>query len=60
MRQVESMAAPSVEILSDDVRWKEFSEQSIVHASGFDIEKVVPLYENYYQQVLSRQNLPVH
>jgi N-acetyl-alpha-D-glucosaminyl L-malate synthase BshA len=57
---VESMAARAVEILSDDVRWKEFSEQSIVHAAGFDIEKVVPLYENYYQQVLSRQNLPVH
>jgi N-acetyl-alpha-D-glucosaminyl L-malate synthase BshA len=57
---VDSMAARSVEILSDDARWKEFSAQSIAHASGFDIEKVVPLYENYYQQVLSHQNLPVH
>ncbi|HEX2899445.1 MAG TPA: N-acetyl-alpha-D-glucosaminyl L-malate synthase BshA [Bacteroidia bacterium] len=57
---VESMAVRAVEILSDAERWKSFSTQSISHAAGFDIEKVVPLYENYYQQVLTRQNLPVH
>lgn len=57
---VESMGARAIEILKDDAGWKRFSEQSILHASGFDIEKVVPLYENYYQQVLSRQGLAVH
>ncbi|MFN8395311.1 MAG: N-acetyl-alpha-D-glucosaminyl L-malate synthase BshA [Bacteroidia bacterium] len=56
---VEGMAARSIEILNDPAIWKAFSENSIVHASGFDIEKVVPLYEQYYQRVLEQQPLPV-
>lgn len=56
---VETMAARSIEILNDPATWKAFSEHSILHASGFDIEKVVPLYERYYQRVLSQQPLPV-
>lgn len=57
---VDSMAERAIWMLSDSARWKQFSQQSIDHATGFDIEKVVPLYENYYQQVLSTQDQPVH
>jgi L-malate glycosyltransferase len=57
---VEDMAEKGLHILSDSERWKQFSDRSIVHAAQFDIEKIVPLYENYYHQVLSRQQLAVH
>lgn len=51
---VEAMAAAGVRILKEKSLWDSFSKNAIERSSEFDIEKVVPLYENYYKKVLSQ------
>ncbi|MEL6628829.1 MAG: N-acetyl-alpha-D-glucosaminyl L-malate synthase BshA [Bacteroidota bacterium] len=49
---VDKMAQDALYILSDDARWTEFSQRAYAHAQTFSIDKVVPQYESYYQQVV--------
>jgi N-acetyl-alpha-D-glucosaminyl L-malate synthase BshA len=56
---VTGMAERAIHILEDQDRFDQFSRQAIAQAMEFDIEKVVPLYERYYEQVLSQQVQPV-
>ncbi len=57
---VESMGARAISILEDQDRWNLFSKQAIAQSLEYDIEKIVPLYERYYEQVISRQHQPAH
>lgn len=52
---VEAMAEKAIHILEDQDRWQQFSQRAIAKAMEFDIQKIVPLYERYYQQVLESQ-----
>lgn len=50
---IEKMAMDTIYLLSDDERWKLFSERAYKHAQNFSIESIVPAYETYYQEVLA-------
>ena len=49
---VETMAAQGRELLGDAARWKEASAAARVDAERFGAARVVPLYEDYYSEVL--------
>ncbi|MEM8892061.1 MAG: N-acetyl-alpha-D-glucosaminyl L-malate synthase BshA, partial [Bacteroidota bacterium] len=48
---VEKMAADAISLLKDEAKWKEFSQAAKNHAHNFTIEKIVPHYERYYEEV---------
>ncbi len=51
---VQGMAEAALSLLRDDARWKRFSERGRAWAvEQFAADKVVPLYEAYYQRVLA-------
>lgn len=58
---VESMAARGIEILSDDNLAK-FKRGALDRAKEFGIERILPMYENLYNQVIERHknSIPVH
>jgi len=49
---VESMAKGVNAIIKDRATWEQFSKNCIEFADSFDINQVVPIYEEYYQQVI--------
>lgn len=51
---VKSMAEKSVFILEDENRLKEFKHQAKQRALDFDIDKIVPMYEQYYVDTLNK------
>jgi L-malate glycosyltransferase len=54
---VESMAAAAVEILRDGDRWREMSSAARRESvTRFGVDRVVPLYEDYYRRVLLGSN----
>ena len=55
---VEAMGNAGVRILKEEKLWKTFSDNAISRAQQFDIEKVVPLYEDYYKRVLQQAAIP--
>lgn len=55
---VEEMARKSVYILQDEKKLDTFKKNSLAHAQKFDINKIVPLYERFYRQVLDNSHMP--
>jgi L-malate glycosyltransferase len=51
---VEAMAEVATEVLSDSPLWWKMSRAARAVAEGFSIERVVPEYERYYEEVLGR------
>lgn len=49
---VEKMGEKAVEILENPQRWSEFSRKARERALEFSEERVVPLYEAYYEKIL--------
>ncbi|MEM1319310.1 MAG: N-acetyl-alpha-D-glucosaminyl L-malate synthase BshA [Bacteroidota bacterium] len=49
---VDSMASNSIHILSDDQLFKTFSANALTQARRFDIEHILPEYEQYYEHIL--------
>lgn len=53
---VEGMAEGGVELLADEERWRAASEAArAVAVEKFSAEKVVPVYEAYYQRILKME-----
>jgi N-acetyl-alpha-D-glucosaminyl L-malate synthase BshA len=50
------MAKNAIYILEDEKRLKEFKKNALVHAKTFDIQNILPQYENYYSKVIGRHN----
>lgn len=50
---VEKMGKDAIFILEDEKRWKDFSDRAITHAQSFRPEAIIPIYEAYYEEVLS-------
>jgi len=48
----EEMAKNAIKILSDDITLKTFKKNAKKEALRFDISKVIPLYQNLYNQIL--------
>ena len=53
---VESMAAKGVYLLEDENRLNEFKANALKRALEFDINTIVPVYEKFYLNVLSKTN----
>ncbi len=51
---VKTMAEKSIYILEDETRLKEFKHQAKQRALDFDIDKIVPMYEQYYVETLNK------
>ena len=51
---VEQMAIKAISILKDEKELLRFRKNALAQAERFDIQHVLPQYENYYQEVLER------
>ena len=51
---IDAMAKHAVYILSDDKRLMVFKENALKRAKDFDLGLILPLYENYYKEVLEK------
>jgi len=51
---VEKMANDAIALLSDDEVYRKFAENAYEAAKEYDIRKVLPLYEEAYQEALER------
>ena len=49
---IETMAARSIELLSDENKLKHFKSNAATHALRYDIHNIVPQYEAVYRQVI--------
>jgi N-acetyl-alpha-D-glucosaminyl L-malate synthase BshA len=54
---VDGMAERSVYILEDDERLDIFKDNALARAKEFELSKILPLYENYYTEVIERSLL---
>lgn len=51
---VDDMAKNAIHILSNEDTLNKFKEQALEQAKKYDIEKILPLYENYYEKVIQK------
>lgn len=51
---VDDMAANALLLLKDENLMKKFKEQALIQSSKFELENVLPLYENLYAQVIEK------
>lgn len=59
---VEQMGEKGIFILENEERWEQFSRNANLRAREFSEEKIVPLYEAFYERVLqkTKDSFPVH
>lgn len=51
---IDSMAEYSIQLLTDDNLYQRFRENALARAQEFDINRILPEYENYYQEVIEQ------
>lgn len=51
---IDGMAEKAIYILEDEARLKTFKENALERAKEFDLAKILPVYENYYVEVIER------
>lgn len=51
---IQGMADKSIYILEDEKRLATFKENALARAKEFDLAKILPLYENYYIEVIEK------
>jgi N-acetyl-alpha-D-glucosaminyl L-malate synthase BshA len=51
---INGMAEKAIYILEDEARLKTFKENALERAKEFDLAKILPVYENYYVEVIER------
>jgi N-acetyl-alpha-D-glucosaminyl L-malate synthase BshA len=56
---VDAMAGHAISLLKDEDRLAAFKMNAYGQAKRFSIEKILPLYEKYYEQVLQRSSTTV-
>ncbi|HEY0355910.1 MAG TPA: N-acetyl-alpha-D-glucosaminyl L-malate synthase BshA [Flavisolibacter sp.] len=52
---IDTMSAQAMDILSNEVRLKEFKMAASQQAQSFDISNIIPIYEKLYDEVLERE-----
>ena len=52
---VDDMAANAIKLLSNESLLNKFKENAYTQAKKFDINIVLPMYENLYQKVTSKE-----
>src|ERR1700742_686941 len=56
---VDGMAEKAIYILEDDARLKTFKDNALARAKEFDLSIILPLYENYYNEVIEKSKVHV-
>jgi N-acetyl-alpha-D-glucosaminyl L-malate synthase BshA len=56
---VDGMAERAIYILEDEDRLKTFKENSLARAKEFDLSIILPVYENYYAEVIEKSKAQV-
>ncbi|NUO02157.1 MAG: N-acetyl-alpha-D-glucosaminyl L-malate synthase BshA [Saprospiraceae bacterium] len=56
---IEQMAHHAITILSDEEALQQFRKNALAQARRFDIDKILPQYEAYYEEVLKASKLGV-
>jgi N-acetyl-alpha-D-glucosaminyl L-malate synthase BshA len=51
---IDDMAKNSIYILEDCQRLNEFKENALQRAKDFELSKIVPIYENFYSEVIEK------
>jgi len=51
---IDGMAEKAIYILEDEERLQTFKENALARAKEFDLANILPLYENYYAEVIER------
>lgn len=51
---IKAMAEKAIYILQDDARLQTFKENALSRAKEFDLSLVLPVYEDYYREVIER------
>ena len=51
---VDAMAAYSLQLLQDENKLKQFKQNALNQALRFNINEIVPMYENLYEQVAAQ------
>jgi N-acetyl-alpha-D-glucosaminyl L-malate synthase BshA len=51
---IDGMAEKAIYILEDEERLQTFKENALARAKEFDLATILPLYENYYVEVIER------
>ena len=51
---IDTMAARALEILEDPEKHQKFRDAAFQHAKTFDIENILPVYEDYYKEVIEK------
>jgi len=55
---VDEMAAYAIRLLQDKKRFPEFRKAALEQAKAFSIDKILPQYEDYYREVITRHQQP--
>jgi len=50
---VEAMGRRAVELLRDPVRYQTMRDAGVARAQAFSADRIVPMYERLYEEVLS-------
>jgi N-acetyl-alpha-D-glucosaminyl L-malate synthase BshA len=53
---IEDMSKNAISILSDEVKLNQFKENAFKEATNFDIQKILPIYENLYLTAIKENN----
>ncbi len=51
---IKGMAEKAIYILQDDARLNQFKENALKRAQQFDLSLILPVYENYYREVIAK------
>ena len=57
---VDAMAKHAIDILEDDARLNQFKENALAWATKFDLSLILPIYENFYNEILSSSKGKAH
>ena len=52
---VATMSEKALEILRDEKKLQAFKDAAAAHAHQFDIKHIIPIYENLYDSVLTKE-----
>ena len=53
---IEDMSKNAISILSDEVKLQQFKENAFNEATNFDIQKILPIYENLYLKAIKENS----
>lgn len=53
---VNSMASFAIELLKDEEKLRQFKANALAQAQRFDINKILPLYEDFYMQIINKKS----